>query len=101
MVIWVSLPKRKQNRLDGYSYSKDGTYFITICVENGKTDNKNSTVAKFVSTFKRFCNKDSGENIWQSRYYDHIIRNQTDFDEKIKYIENNPQSWVLKRKPQG
>ena len=56
----------------------------------GKFDNTNSTIAKFVSTFKRFSNKEYGKNIWQSRYYDHIIRNQHDYSELWKYIDNNP-----------
>ena len=58
-----------------------------------KVDNKNSLVAKFVSTFKRFCNKEYGKNIWQGRYYDHIIRNQADYNEAWEYIENNPVKW--------
>ena len=58
-------------------------------------DNKNSVVAKFVSTFKRYCNKEYGENIWQSRYYDHIIRNEQDYNEIWEYIENNPKKWVI------
>ena len=64
-------------------------------------DNKNSTVAKFVSTFKRFCNKEYGKNIWQARYYDHIIRNQHDYDEIWRYIENNPINWVINHKTQN
>ena len=60
---------------------------------NLKIDNKNSQVAKFVSTFKRFCNKEYGKNIWQSRYYDHVIRNQADYNEIWQYIENNPVRW--------
>ncbi len=58
-------------------------------------DNRNSTVAKFVSTFKRFCNREYGENIWQGRYYDHVIRNQEDYNEIWEYIENNPKKWAL------
>ena len=54
---------------------------------------QNSAVSRFVSTFKRFCNKDCGQNIWQPRFYDHIIRNQTDFDEHLKYISENPARW--------
>ena len=167
----MELPKRKPNRLENYNYSQNGTYFITICVENRKAilskvrvgtgvldcpkiillphgkiadkyinqlndfyenisvnkyvimpdhihlllsisngqsgtpvptrdnneiNNKNSTLANFVGTFKRFCNKEYGNNIWQNRYYDHIIRNQDDYNEKWDYIENNPQSYVLK-----
>ena len=61
-----------------------------------KIDNKNSQVAKFVSTFKRFCNKEYGKNIWQSRYYDHVIRNKSDYKEIWEYIENNPANWLIK-----
>ena len=53
----------------------------------------NSKVASFVSTFKRFCNKEYGCNIWQRSYYDHIIRNQRDYDEVAKYIYENPMKW--------
>ena len=56
-------------------------------------DNKNSVIARFVSTFKRFCNKEYGENVWQSRYYDHVIRNQDDYNEKSEYIKNNAYKW--------
>ena len=61
-----------------------------------KIDNKNSHIAKFVSTFKRFCNKEYGENIWQSRYYDHVIRNKNDYNEIWEYIENNPVRWIMR-----
>ena len=54
-----------------------------------------SAVARFVGTFKRFCNKEYGENIWQSRYYDHVIRNQQDYNEIWEYIENNPTKWAI------
>jgi len=52
-------------------------------------------VSRFVSTFKRFCNKQYGENIWQASFNDHIIRNQEDFDKHWQYIENNPVAFVL------
>jgi len=54
---------------------------------------QNSAVSRFVSTFKRFCNKEYGKNIWQSRSYDHIVRNVQDYDEHIKYIYENPMKW--------
>ena len=55
---------------------------------------RTSEIARFVGTFKRFCNKEYGSNIWQSRYYDHVIRNQQDYNEVWEYIENNPTKWV-------
>ena len=54
---------------------------------------QNSVVSRFVSTFKRFCNKEIGENIWQYRSNDHIIRNRKDYDEHIRYIFENPFRW--------
>ena len=54
----------------------------------------NSVLAKFVSTFKRFCNKEYGENIWQERSFDHILRNREDYEEHLRYIHNNPTNWL-------
>ena len=56
---------------------------------------RTSEIARFVGTFKRFCNKEFGENIWQGRYYDHVVRNQQDYEEIWEYIENNPTKWQL------
>jgi REP element-mobilizing transposase RayT len=53
----------------------------------------NSVCSQFVSTFKRFCNKEYGENIWQARFNDHIIRNRDDYEEHVKYIYENPIRW--------
>lgn len=53
----------------------------------------NSIFSQFISTFKRFCNKEFKENIWQSRSNDHIIRDRRDYDEHIKYIYENPMRW--------
>ena len=54
---------------------------------------QHSTVARVVSTFKRFSNKECGENIWQRRFYDHVIRSQKDYEEHLRYIEGNPFRW--------
>ena len=54
---------------------------------------QNSTVSRFVSNFKRYCNKEFGQNIWQRGFYDHVIRNKKDYDEIKKYIYENPMRW--------
>ena len=55
----------------------------------------NSAYSQFVSTFKRFCNKDFGENIWQARSYDHIIRDREDLEKHLLYIYENPMKWYF------
>jgi REP element-mobilizing transposase RayT len=37
--------------------------------------------------------KTSGLNIWQSNYYEHIIRNETELDKIRQYILTNPLNW--------
>ncbi len=54
---------------------------------------QNTATARFLSTFKRFCNKEIGENIWQYRSNDHIIRNHQDCEEHLRYIYENPMRW--------
>ena len=53
----------------------------------------NNACSQFVSTFKRFCNKEYGENIRQARFNDHVVRNYDDYDEHVKYIYENPLRW--------
>lgn len=93
--------------VDNYVIMPDHIHLI-ISVKNGQAgtpartgiNSRNSDVAKFVSTFKRFCNKEYGNNIWQRSYYDHIIRNQQDYNEIWEYIENNPRKWLItKQRP--
>ena len=54
---------------------------------------QHSSVPQFVSTFKRFCNKEYEENIWQRGFHDHIIRSREDYEEHLRYIQDNPARW--------
>ena len=53
-----------------------------------------STLSAFVGTFKRCCNKSCGEDLWQSRSYDHVVRNEKDYQRIWEYIDNNPTRWT-------
>ena len=57
---------------------------------------QHSRVTSFVSTFKRFYNKEYGENIWQRSFYDHVIRDAKDYEEHINYVVKNPMRWYYK-----
>lgn len=93
------LLKRKPNRLKDFDYGATYSYFITICTKNREKilsnvpTRQNTALSRFVSTFKRFCNKELGFNPWQGRFHDHIIRNKEDYEEVSKYIYNNPLNW--------
>ena len=53
----------------------------------------NSAVPKFISTFKRFCNRETCISIWQRSYHDHIIRNKKDYEKIWEYIDTNVIRW--------
>lgn len=72
---------------------------------NNKTDGQigtprassptNKTLPKIVSALKRLCNKEIGENIFQRSYYDHIIRDEKDYETRVNYIYENPTRWFF------
>lgn len=158
MVIYMELPKRKQNRLTEYDYSTPNAYFLTICTEKRKnlfwTDvgaiidrpnnvpltslgiivqqsirditkhypalsvdhyvimpnhvhlllqihsdsNGRSMIAPTISTVVRLMkgtvSKQAGFSIWQKGFYDHVIRNEGDYQDIWNYIEGNPGKWA-------
>lgn len=144
---------RKHNRLQGYDYSRNGAYFITICVKDKKcllgtvvggdayiapevllTDcgrvaekyicsikgihkyvimpnhihmiificNEEGTmrassptqsIPSLIKSFKTLVTKETGASLWQRSYYDHVIRDEQDYEAIWEYIENNPLKW--------
>jgi REP element-mobilizing transposase RayT len=147
----MELPERRSNRLQGYDYSQNGAYFVTVCTKNrrkilseivgddahivpkpyGKIAEKyicnvpeiekyaimpdhihmlilldngsmwastpTKRLASVIRSIKVLITKEIGEAVFQRSYYDHIIRNQQDYDEVWEYIENNPRKWMLER----
>ncbi len=80
-------------------------FLISIGNELDGTGNPSPTVGNIMGWFKyqttktiNAHNNTVGEKFWQRSYYDHIIRNEKDFEETYWYIELNPQRWVEKRK---
>lgn len=57
----------------------------------------NAEVPKFVSSLKRYTNRMCGTQLWQERYYDHVVRNEHDFLRIWKYIDENPAKWTEDR----
>ena len=92
------LPKRKHPRLDNYDYSSAGAYFVTICIQNRRCVLSRPTLTDIVCTYKslttRECKK-SGfrEKLFQTSFYEHIIRGRDDYEEIVKYIYENPTRW--------
>ena len=57
---------------------------------------KTMTTNDYIKNVKNGKLKPFDKKLWQKSYYDHIIRNQDDYNEKWDYIENNPLKYALK-----
>ena len=71
--------------------------------ENG-TGDPSPTIGKVMGWYKyqttkqiNLYRKTPGEKVFQRSYYDHVIRNQQDYNEIWEYIENNPRKWAITR----
>ena len=87
--------------VDKYVIMPDHIHLLLHVTDNGRSGtpaptSSNSPVARFVSTLKRFCNKEYGGNIWQRSYYDHIIRGEQDYRDVWQYMDHNPATWKRK-----
>ena len=93
---------RNVPEIEKYVIMPDHIHMI-IRLENGSmwastpTDAKGNRIASIVRSIKTLTTKEIGISIFQRSYYDHVIRNQQDYDEIWKYIENNPTKWWLQK----
>ena len=61
---------------------------------SGKPRPTDAVVPRLISSLKRFTNRQTGKELWQDGYYDHIIRDEADFRKRWQYIDNNPAAWL-------
>ncbi len=85
-------------KINAYVIMPNHIHFILFVPQDGASrtsppTRQHTKISDFVSTLKRFCNKEFGENIWQRHFHDHIIRDRKDYEEHLKYISENPARW--------
>jgi hypothetical protein len=55
------------------------------------------TLGVIINQFKRICTIESrkihADFAWQTRFHDHIIRNDAEYQRIENYIINNPKNW--------
>ena len=68
---------------------------------------KRHGLSEFVRAFKSFSSRRINQlrktpsQIWQSRFYDHVIRDENELNRIREYIINNPLQWELDNENQG
>ena len=76
-----------------YVIMPDHVHLVIFIGQND--DRKRPSMNQIMAAFKAGVSRQIGQPVWQRSYYDHIIRDQQDYDEVWKYIDNNPLQWVL------
>ncbi len=82
--------------IDNYVIMPNHMHILMNVCANGMSRTPsptNNVISSFISTLKRFVNKETGVNLFQRSFYDHIIRDECDYIEHYTYIENNPSKW--------
>ena len=96
---WNDLPNHYSNIiLDEFIVMPNHVHGI-IGISNNETDGHN--LSEFIRALKTFSSrrinnirKTPGISVWQSRFYEHIIRNDRELDNTREYIRNNPINWI-------
>ena len=88
---------RNAAEIEKYVIMPDHIHMLIRLEEQGaeKRSPQASRIASIVRSIKTLTTKEIGESIFQRSYYDHVIRNQRDYNEIWEYIENNPRKWML------
>ena len=91
--------------IDKYVIMPDHIHMLLRIDRDPGTGNPSPTLGNVVGWYKYQVTKQinmlsgtQGERILQRSYYDHVIRNQQDYDETWQYIENNPRKWVIQNR---
>ena len=90
--------------VDNYVIMPDHIHMLLRFDCNSGTGNPSPTLGNVIGWYKYQVTKqvhllpnDKSERVFQRSYYDHVIRNQQDYDEIWQYIENNPKKWLIER----
>lgn len=95
-----NVPTKYSNFSVDYYVIMPNHIHLLITVHNDGRENPSPTVSSFVGWFKYQATKQindlmdkKGTKLFQRSYYDHVIRNRSDYDQVSKYIWENPINW--------
>ena len=52
------------------------------------------TVGRIIKQFKGSVTKKLGMSVWQKGFYDHVVRDEYDYQIRWQYIDDNPPKWT-------
>ena len=96
----LELPQRYPVSIDKYVVMPNHLHFILCIREAAKSIPLDAILCAYKSITTKAANQAEhtpGRKLWQRSYYEHVIRNESDYREIWQYIDENPQKWELDR----
>lgn len=75
--------------VENYIIMPNHVHLLILIDTYGLPRSSAPTISNIISAFKHLTNRKCGVNLWQRSFYDHIIRNEEDFQNTWNYIEYN------------
>ena len=93
-------------RIDAYVIMPDHIHIMIVFEEKTAGASPRPTLYDVVCAYKSLTTRECKkiypvEKLFQTSFYEHIIRDQEDYNEKARYIEENPLRWMLKNAEVG
>ena len=83
-------------RVDKYAIMPNHIHILFTIENEVAGASPRPTISDVVCAYKSLMTRKCGiGHLFQSSFYDHVIRNQADYDDIYRYIENNPAQWEL------
>ena len=91
----VSVSEAYKNvSVDNYVVMPNHIHLLLTIRAEGAPGSSRPTVSQVIAALKRFTNRECGMKLWQSSFYDHIIRDEKDYFTRWNYIDTNPFRWA-------
>lgn len=80
-------------KIDKYVIMPNHVHMIIVIYEESGRSKTAPTISRIIQQFKGSITKKAGFQIWQRNYYEHIIRNEKEYQTICEYTETNPLKW--------
>ncbi len=64
--------------------------------QNIGTNSISSIICSYKSAVTKHCNRLNFKIVWQTKFYDRVVRNENELQRISNYIINNPKNWNKK-----
>ena len=79
--------------IDKYVIMPNHVHMLISLSDNDGQTLQSPKIGRVIQHLKGYVRKQIGYMIWQTRFYDHIIRDEKDYLARWKYIDENPLKW--------